>query len=212
MLVELDAIQVLGLLALVTIIPIYQGLRNWRENGLRRQAAMANGWRFTERGWRSLLRSTYSMAGTTPNGTVWEFSRVQKGRQYYFVWFSRNARLPYGTLVILPKGVAVLPEDSGRLNLRTMTVGGDAWRAAYKLLATHDMLGQRYFGREIELALSDWPRWPEPGAMEEVVWRRDGLSIRVRHKNDWLTLDRTILLGTALVENAGRPQEASSCS
>jgi hypothetical protein len=204
MAVQLDALQILGLLTLVMIIPTYQGIRNWRENGLRRQAAMANGWRFTDRGWRSLFRSTYSMAGTAPNGAVWEFGRVQKGRQYYFVWSSRNVHLPYGTLVILPRGVAVLPAHTKRLSLRSMAVGSDEWRVAYKLLATHDLLGQRYFSREIELALLEWPRWPEPGAMEEIVWRRDGLFIRVRHKNDWMTINRIVVLGTTLVENAGQ--------
>lgn len=202
MLVQLDTIQILGLIALVTIIPIYQGFRNWRENGLRRQAATANGWRYTDRGWRSLFRPGYAMAGTTPNGTVWELGRVQQGRTYYFLWSSRTARLPYGTLVILPRSITVLPEHARRLNLRTMSVGSDQWRSAYKLLATHDVLGQRFFNREIDLALLDWPRWPEPGSLEEVVWKRDGLTIRIRQKNDWSTLNRVIVLGTALVENA----------
>ncbi len=204
MVVSLNAIQIIGLLALVLVIPIYQGVRNWREVRTRQQMAATRGWRYSEQGWKALFKSTYSMAGTTPNGTVWILKRVQRNKRWEFIWSSPNKLLPYGKLLILPREVMITSGYTAQANLRQTSYGSKEWQAEYALLTTHDALGKRFFNKEIELALLNWPRWPALGSLEKVDWSVGELVICGRHQKDWLALDRIVVLGTALIENAKR--------
>ena len=200
--VQLDAVQIAGLLALVVILPIYQGYRNWREHRFRKMMADARGWRYTSQGWKVLIGSTYSMAGTTTSGIVWEVKQIKRTQQWTFAWSSRNRLLPYGMLAIYPRHATIGLQRNGQKNLRSLVVGSNMWQAEYVFMTTHDILAERCFSREVELALLNWPRWPAPGCLENVIWNRDELKISGRYHNDWLTLDRIVILGTALVENA----------
>jgi hypothetical protein len=197
-----DAMQSFCFAAMTLVIPVYLGFRNWRENKARQQMAQANGWRYSRRGWKGVFEPVYSIAGTTPGGIVWELTRVQRNRQWFFLWSARKPLLPYGILMIRPREAAVWPEVDLQHNLRQVTIGDEAWQKGYVLLATHEVLGERFFNREAELLFMNWPSWPAPAALEGLVWTREQLSIWVRHHNDWLSLDRIVNVGTTLVENA----------
>lgn len=199
---QLDPISTNCLCSLfVLAIPLYQGFRNWQENKLRQQTAEAHGWRYRNRGWNRMFAGpSYEIAGTTPRGIVWELKRVRKKRQLYFLWRSQHRLLPYGVLVILPrheKQAKDLP-----VNFRHLDVGSARWQSEYVLWTTHSVLSEKYFNREVELAMADWPPWPAPGSLESIIWNRDQLSILVRQHNDWFALKQIIVLGTALVDNA----------
>lgn len=202
--VEFDLLEIIALLTLVTAVPVFQGWRNWYGHKLRRQAAEANGWRYTRPGLRTYFSSAYSMAGTSPSGFVWHFRRLQRERQWFYEWSSQNNLLPFGAFIIQPRSATTLPWKERFPHLRPVTVGSHSWREAYKVLVTHDILSERFFSHEVELALSHWPGWPKQGALEKIVWEPDALSICVRYKIDWPTIDRVIILGTALVENVDR--------
>lgn len=199
---QLDAIQAIGLLALVTIIPLLQGIKNWRENRWRRHMADAHGWRHSNRGWKSLLGPDYTVAGTTPAGIVWEVRRIQQQRHWFLLWSSRHRLLPYGKMCIRPRQGDKWADWAKREKIHRVTVGSPRWQNQYVLWATHDMLGQRYFNQEAELAMMRWPHWPSPGALEDITWNPDWVVIRVRHHKDWSVLNRIVVLGTALVDNA----------
>ncbi len=201
---ELDPLYIMGLIILVTVIPAYRGWNCWQEHKSRRQAVESNGWRYSDRGWRMFFSSTYSLAGTTPHGVVWHFRRIQKGQQWLFLWSANNSLLPYGTFRIQPRKAAALLQEDAYQHLRHVAAGSPGWRESYSLTVTHNVLGDRFFSAEVEDALSDWPNWPDLGALEEVIWTKKELVVRARYKNDWPTVNRVVFLGTALVENACR--------
>lgn len=191
------------LLALLLVLPIFQGIKNWRENRLRQRTADAYGWRYWNRGWnRVLLRPSYEIAGTTPEGVVWELRRVQRKRQLYFVWSSLQRLLPYGALIIRPRQAGARASNRMKEGAHQVEVGSERWQSEYVMWTTHTMLAQKYFNQEVELAMTDWPQWPAPGSLEEIIWDRERLVIRVRQHNDWFALNQIVVLGTALVDNA----------
>jgi hypothetical protein len=206
---QLTPIHAAGLLALVLIIPVYQGYRNWRAHQARQRMAVARQWRYSSRGWRANFKSTFSMAGSTPSGVIWQLKRVDSDRRLWLVWTAPTRLLPYGTLVILPRHVDRLPAHLDKANLRQMEVGSQQWQMTYELLTTHDLLGQRFFNREIELALLDWPVWPASGALHDIVWQRHQLRIRCRLHTDPLCLEKIVILGTMLIENGVQWRQAS---
>lgn len=196
-----DATSSICCFLLTLAIPLYQGIRNWRENKLRQQTADAHGWRYRNRGWNRMFASpSYEIAGTTAGGIVWELRRVRKKRQLYLLWRSQERLLPYGMLVIRPRHA----KNGGNLpvSFRQVDAGSHRWQSEYVFWTTHNMLSVKYFNREVELAMADWPQWPAPGSLENIIWTRDQLSILVRQHNDWFALNQIVVLGTALVDNA----------
>jgi hypothetical protein len=76
------------------------------------------------------------------------------------------------------------------------------------VLTSHKQLGERFLTQEVALALSHWPEWPLPGALEEVTWNHDSLEIQARYFDDWTTADRIVALGTALASSLAAQQVA----
>jgi hypothetical protein len=201
---ELELLQIIGLLVLVTVIPLYRGWQFWLLHKSRRAVAEAEGWRYSDQGWRIFFSSTYSLAGTTGSGLVWHFRRDQKGRRWLFDWSSQNNLLPYGVLHMLPQEAGKRRQQKRSPHLRAVAVGSQAWQEQYKFIATHAILSERVFSEEADRVMLEYPSWPAPGALEEIVWNQKELFIRVRYKNDWPTVRRIVRLGTVLVENAAR--------
>jgi hypothetical protein len=77
--------------------------------------------------------------------------------------------------------------------------------ADYMIVTSHQQLGERFLTAEVAVALSHWPEWPLPGALEQIKWNQDGLEVQVRYLGDWVTADRLVSLGTALVSKLSSP-------
>lgn len=190
---QADWKQIMGVLLLflagVQLLAVMAGQRRY---AAWRRAAEQRGWRFQQRRWG---RWHYRLAGTTVQGAVWEMYRVQQGGVFLFRWRTFDKRLPYGKLLLLPQGAEVQPEGMQRVLL-----GDGVWQTRFVLLATHQLLGERYVTGAVRQVLAAWPLWPQPGALESVVWDAGGLVINGRFHDNWETIDRMVALGTALLE------------
>lgn len=191
------------LATLLIAFSLYWGVSGWQLHQQRRQKTADRGWRYANSLWHSLLRSAYVIAGTTPNGIVWELRRSQKKGVLFFVWTATAAPLPYGLIYILSRRTAPLPTEQPRRHLAIWQ--HERWQnpalVDYVVLTSHQQLGERFLTTEAAVALSYWPEWPLPGALEEIMWNDAGLEIRARYLGDWITADRLVALGTALVSN-----------
>lgn len=193
------------LAGLLIAVSVYGGISGWRTHQERRQKTADRGWRYTNTYVQSLFRSAYIIAGTSPNGIVWELQRNQRKGMLFFVWTTTFAPLPYGTIRILPRRMSALRQDPSLMRLTIWQ--HERWQnpalADYVLYTSHQQLGERFLTADVALALSYWPEWPLPGSLEEVTWSHDALEIRVRYLGDWITADRLVALGLALVGNLG---------
>lgn len=165
---------------------------NYTHNRRWYQEATKRGWFYTQALWR---RRKYHLAGTTANGVVWELSRIERDEHFYYRWLTHSRPLPFGSLTILPRAKVTV---SGQPS-RSIAVGSAAWQARFAVFASHDQLAVRTVVPEVELELTDWPLWPELGSLERVVWNQHRLEIYGRFQRDWITLDRLVALGEALV-------------
>ena len=182
---------------------MYFGVSRWRTHQRRQQATADRGWRYTNTLIKSLFGSVYVIAGTTPNGIVWELQRSQKRGKVLFIWKTSSAPLPYGLLRILPRHASAPSQDHPvmRLTIWQHKQWQTSALADYVVLTSHQQLGERFLTPEVALTLSHWPEWPLPGALEAINWSHDMLEIRVRYLGDWVTADRLVALGTALVSS-----------
>ena len=191
------------LASLLVVFSIYWIISGWQIRQRRRQKTAERGWRYSQTLLQACFRSTYIMAGTTPNHIVWELRRSQKKGILLFIWTTTFAPLPYGLICILPRRASVVHQQKPMLRLSIWQ--HERWQnpalADYVVLTSHQQLGERFLTTEVALALSHWPEWPLPGALEEVKWSHDGLEIQARYGEDWVTADRLVALGTALVGN-----------
>lgn len=162
--------------------------------------ARKRGWRFQPQPWWRRWRRQYRLAGTTPQGAVWELRRVQRSGVFLFRWVTYDKPLPYGSLLLLPQARA-LAEPKQR-DLQPVQLEDVSWQARFLLLATHQRLGERYVGVAVRHFLHMWPLWPQVGALEDVQWNQTRLLINGRFDRNWETIDRIVALGTALVEEA----------
>lgn len=198
------------LVGLVITISFYLGFSNWQRHQRWQRATADRGWRYTKSLLRSLLRPTYIIAGQTPNRGVWEMRRVSRRGLLFFIWTTTEARLPYGLLRILPRRAAVIWKSQPITHLTIWQ--NKRWQepvvSEYVVLTSHKQLGERFLTQEAALALSHWPEWPLPGALEEVTWSHDGLEIQARYFDDWTTADRIVALGTALASSLAAQQAA----
>lgn len=198
-----------GLIGLFLIISVYQAFRNWQDHQVRRQMAAAHHWRYSGRGWRMIFRTAYTISGSTPSGVIWQLKRVTSERRLWLTWTAYTKLLPYGQLVIRPRQSDDPFPGVDRRHLRPMNAGGHQWQGAFTMLATHDVLGQRFFDQEIEMILLDWLSWPAAGSIQEIVWQRGQLGIRCRYHPDPRHLERIAALGTTLIENVARQRQVS---
>jgi hypothetical protein len=198
------------LVGLVITISFYLGFSNWQRHQRWRQATADRGWRYASSLFHSLFHATYIIAGQTPNRGVWEMRRVSRRSLLFFTWTTTDARLPYGLLRILPRQAAVIWKSQPITHLTIWQ--NKKWQepvvSEYVVLTSHKQLGERFLTQEVALALSHWPEWPLPGALEEVTWNHDSLEIQARYFDDWTTADRIVALGTALASSLAAQQVA----
>jgi len=191
------------LVGLVIAISIYLGFSR-RQRHLQRQRGTAKrGWRYTNSLLHSLFRTDYVIAGRIPDRTIWEMRRTHKRGLLLFIWTTSDAPLPYGLIRIRPRRAATA--HSSQPDIQLAVWQNKSWQqpilSDYMVLTSHQQLGDRFLTQEVALALSYWPEWPLPGALEEVTWDHHILEIQVRHFDDWATVDRLVILGTALVSS-----------
>ena len=200
------------LMSLLLGMSLYFTIFSWRTHKQRQRATADRGWRYTNSLIHSLFRSTYIIAGTTPNGIVWELQRSQKKGKLFFNWTTSAAPLPYGLIRILPRRASVSHQSHPLLRLTSWQ--HEQWQqpalAEYVVLTSHQRLGERFLTPEVALALSHWPEWPLPGALESVNWSRERLEVEVRYVGDWATADRLVALGAALVSPLTPPTSRAS--
>ena len=191
------------LLSLAVVLTFYVASMSWRAHLTRQEGAAARGWRYRNSLIKSLFKSVFVMAGTSPSGVVWEVRQVRQNGRYYFHWSTHYAGLPYGLIRIIPSRAAIAQQAKPHIQLTTWH--NDTWNNlalnGIAILTSHQQLGERFLTKEIALALMHWPEWPLSGALEEVLWIRESLDIRVRSFSDWATLDRTVALGVAFAES-----------
>jgi len=191
------------LVGLAIAISIYLGFSRWQRHLQRQRGTAKRGWRYTNSLFHSLFRTNYVIAGQIPARSIWEMRRTHKRGLLLFVWTTSDARLPYGLIRILPRRAAV--NHSGQPAIQLAVWQNKSWQqpilSDYVVLTSHQQLGERFLTQEVALALSHWPEWPLPGALEEVTWDPHILEIQVRYFDDWATVDRLVALGTALVNS-----------
>lgn len=189
------------LVGLVISITLYVGFSRWQHHQQRRQGTAERGWRYTSSLLHSLFHANYVMAGRMPDRGVWEMRRTSQRGLLLFTWSTDDARLPYGLIRILPRRAAVTHTEPAVMRLTAWQ--NKSWQSPvlsdYAVLTSHQQLAERFLTEEVALALSYWPDWPLPGALEEVTWDHDALHIQARYFDDWATVDRLVALGTALV-------------
>ncbi len=207
-----SSIFIIILISLLLGISLYFTVSGWHIHRQRQRATADRGWRYSNSLIHSLLRSAYIIAGTTPNGIVWELRRSQRKSKLLFVWTTSAAPLPYGLIRILPRRASVSHQNHPLMHLTVWQQ--EQWQqpalAEYVMLTSHQRLGERFLTPEVALALSHWPEWPLPGALEAVNWSRERLEIEVRYVGDWATADRLVALGAALVSQLTPPTSRSS--
>ena len=192
------------LVSLLVGTSIYLAVSSWKTHQQRRQKTAERGWRYTNTLLQSLRHTSYTIAGTTPNGIIWEMQRNQKKDKLLFTWITESAPLPYGLIHVLPRQASV--SQQGHLpTIQLLIWQHERWQnpalSDYVIFTSHQQLGERFLTSEVALALSHWPGWPFPGALEEIKWSQKSLEIQVRYLGDWTTADRLVALGTALVSN-----------
>jgi hypothetical protein len=191
------------LLGLAVVIASYAVAVSWRVHLVRQQGAATRQWRYRSSLIKSLFKSVFVMAGTSPSGVVWEVRQVRRNGRSYLHWSTHHSRLPYGLIRITPRRAAIA--QVGEPHIRLTTWHNETWSnpslVDYAILTSHQQLGDRFLTQEIALTLMHWPEWPLPGALEEVLWSRDHLDVQVRYFSDWATLDRTVALGVSFAES-----------
>jgi hypothetical protein len=195
------------LVGLLLAISLYVGFSRWQRHQQRQRGTAERGWRYTSSLLHSLLRPHYVIAGHTPTRVIWEMRRTSQRGLLLFIWTTSGARLPYGLIRILPRRAAV--SRTNPLPIHLAVWQNKSWQqpvlSDYIVLTSHQQLGERFLTQEVALALSHWPEWPLPGALESVTWDPHILEIQVRHFDDWATADRLVALGTALVTSSQLP-------
>jgi len=189
----------LSLFALLLILPVYRGGRNWRRQQQRYREALARGWRCTPASLFSLFRSRYVVAGQTASGVVWEMRRVAIGGQHFWEWWSPEVGLPYGRLLLLPRRAGSLPVRTSKIVVRARPQGAFPWDNKFVLLVSHDALTAHCGGAAVAQRLQQFADWPASGALALVDWQAAGLRLRCRFHDSWPTLDKLSALGEALL-------------
>lgn len=193
-------------LMLLLSLPAYLAWRNWQQHAARRQLATAHGWRYSPRGWRAFWQRHFQLVGAMPEGpagleVVWELRPTRRYHQIFYRWETTDVALPYGVLLILPAHPGSPKHLLGlaKPGVRPYTLNMPQWHDEFRLLVTHNQLGDRYFDADIAAAMLTWPAWPAAGALEEIVWDKGGLIIVARYDTDWQLFERMVRLGSQLV-------------
>ncbi len=188
-----------GLFLVVVGIGGYTAVNNWRTHHEWQQEAVRRGWRYTTVGWRRIRKPHYRIAGTTNNNIVWELNRYWHKGKLYFSWQANKTPLPYGMLAIVPKG-GHPPQNSPQLKKKSMSEKLPKWPDNYVVYTLHDQLAIRFFSEPVADLLHQYPEWPQNGSLEKLIWKPNGLHIVCLYENGWEAMDRTVTLGTTLVQ------------
>ncbi len=192
----MNSILFLVLLLIVLFSVVYFSYGQWHKHQQRKLVAEARGWRYQPQGWRSLWNNQYSIVGSTVTGIIWELRRIQVGRQLYLRWATENATLKHGFLQIWSqKSVSKNPLPAELLKHQVIGLGSKDWQKVYLPLTTHQFAAEKYVTPELEQAMLDWPRWPEPGALQKMSWQKNQLHIDSLYQDDWQSIERIVTLG-----------------
>ena len=188
--------NLLPLLILITlIIASLWGGWNWRTHHERQHAAEKRNWRYQPGFVAAVLGRPFRVAGSTPSGAIWEMEPRKNNGRFTFHWHSKEAHLPYGKLIILPRDMAAttsLPE------MHAHEVGSRHWQARFVTFVTHDQLAENFITTTLENDLKSWPDWPQPGALLKISITSTDLTIIAHQQSGWLGRDRLAALGDAL--------------
>ncbi len=197
------SIALLILWGLSVAMALYALAVGWQNHRSRRLGAAWRGWRYQNTFLKSMSQAAYVMAGTTPQGVVWELQRVRQNGRNLFIWSAAPAKLPYGTVQILPQQANTSFESD--LPLRLMSWNNPDWAkmpfANILIRVSHQQLAERFLIEEVLLSLNYWPEWPLAGSLDGIFWNQNQLEIRVHYSGDWATADRTVALGTTLADH-----------
>lgn len=191
------------LLLLALAIPVLIGAFNWlRHREITRQAAQ-RGWRTAAPGWRRVFRPEFRLAGTLSNGSVWEMHRFWRDGRLLIQWRAYARSLPYGRVNVIPVDL-VQPQGERVIPLKIVSINDPSWPDRWCLLATHDQLA-RYFVQPaaVDLLNQFQPR-PQSGALEQIVWQQESLTILCIFDRSWLLFEQIVQLGDYLLENSQR--------
>lgn len=192
-------ILTVGLILIAVGIGGYTAVKNWRTHHEWQQEATRRGWRYTTVGWHQIRKPNYRVAGTTRNNTVWELNRYWRKGKLYFSWQANTTELLYGILVIVPEG-GRLPVNSPQLKKKNMSAILPEWPDTYLVYTTHDQLAVRFFSKPIATLLRQYPKWPQNGSLEKLIWKPNEIHIVCLYENGWAAMDKTVALGTMLMQ------------
>jgi hypothetical protein len=198
---DLGPLHLLWFFLLVSILPIYIMILNWRRQLTRQREAAVRGWRYQVNGWQDYIRPKYLFTGTTAKGVVWELKRLWQSGELVYRWLTLDVPAPYGMLVIMPRETAAIHKfDDMPVLIRPIRYESDVWQDAYVIFTSHKRLAQKLLSQAVEADLHQWPRWPAPGALDRIVWDQNSLQIFGRYQNDWALLERIVALGVKIAE------------
>ncbi len=113
-------------------------------------------------------------------------------------WRAYARSLPYGRVKVIPADVAQ-PQVEGPL--KKVPINNPAWPDRLCLLATHDQLARTFVQpAAIDLLKQFQPR-PYRGALEQIVWQQESLTILCTFDRSWPLFDQIVQLGGFLIEN-----------
>ncbi len=190
-------LQLLCLFTLIiSILPAWIGLSNYRWHKNRQSLAESQGWRYASEKF-GLFSRQFTIAGASDAGKVWEITREKSGGRHYLSWESSAAKLPHGRLWALPAENASpdgLPPAMRQLDIPHPLNPG------YLLFVSHDQLAHRYFSEEALPNLEPMPAFPQPGSLNRIHWSKTGLIVQFFYQMDWQTVERLVKLGESLSE------------